>query len=86
MALAQRGRAVLARYAELARLIEMGVYEPGRNAEFDQIVAKGRAIEALLVQPRAARVTIEEGFADLAQVIGAGSEPENQSNLKNSTF
>jgi flagellum-specific ATP synthase len=84
MALAQRGRALLARHAELARLIEMGVYEAGRNAEFDQIVAKGRAIEALLAQPRAARVAIEESFADLAQVIGTGSEPENQSNLKNS--
>ncbi len=69
MALAQRGRAILARHAELTRLLEMGVYEAGRNGEFDRILAQGRAIETLLAQNREERVTIEDGFRDLAAIL-----------------
>ncbi len=70
MALAQRARAILARHAELTRLLEMGVYEPGRNSELDRILEQGRAIEGFLAQGREEAVSIEDGFQALAAIVG----------------
>lgn len=70
MALARRGRAVLARYAEIRRLWEMGVYEKGRNGEFDALLELGARLEAFLAQDQNEPSLLETGFAELATLLG----------------
>jgi flagellum-specific ATP synthase len=75
MALAQRGRAVLARYGEIKRLWEMGVYEKGRNGEFDALLELGARLEAFLAQDQNEPSLLETGFAELAALLGTSPLP-----------
>ena len=70
-AAAMRLRALLAKHEEIRLLIQMGEYEPGRDAEADAAVERMPMIEALLRQGVEERSAWDDTLAQLNAAVGA---------------
>ncbi len=70
-ALVERARRLLATYAEMAELVEIGAYRPGTNPALDEAIRLRPALEALLAQDVAEPATAEDPFARLRAVLEA---------------
>ncbi|GJD77543.1 flagellar protein export ATPase FliI [Methylobacterium gregans] len=68
----RRARRVLATYSDMEELIRLGAYRAGSSAEVDEAVALMPDIEAFLGQGKEEATSIGEGYARLAQIVGAG--------------
>jgi flagellum-specific ATP synthase len=67
--LVRRARALLATYADMADLVRLGAYKPGADPEVDEAIALAPRIEAVLQQGRGERVSLGQGFANLARAM-----------------
>lgn len=65
-----RARALLARWAEMAELVQLGAYRPGSDPELDQAIRIRPALEALLTQALDEEPGHEDPFAALARIVG----------------
>jgi len=65
-----RARALLARWAEMAELVQLGAYRPGSDPELDEAIRVRPALEALLAQAPDEEPERECPFATLARIVG----------------
>jgi flagellum-specific ATP synthase len=68
-ALVTRARALLARYDDMAELIRVGAYRHGADPEVDEAIRYHDALEAFLAQGKTERVSLAEGYAQLAAAL-----------------
>jgi flagellum-specific ATP synthase len=66
----QRGRRVMATYAELEELIRLGAYRAGSSAEVDEAIALHEPLEAFLRQAKDEVSNLPEGYRQLEQILG----------------
>lgn len=67
--LAAESRDILATYQEAEDLITIGAYKPGQNPRVDRAVNLIDQLNAYLKQPPEQKVTIEESWKTLAQIL-----------------
>jgi flagellum-specific ATP synthase len=71
-----RARRVMATHADMEELIRLGAYRPGSSPEVDEAIALHGPLEAFLGQAKEEATSLGEGYARLAQIVGA-TETEN---------
>ena len=69
-ALVQRGREVMSTYEDMAELIRLGAYRRGSDPKVDEAIALYPKIEAFLAQKPLEKTALEDGYKQLAQVLG----------------
>ncbi|MDW8125555.1 MAG: FliI/YscN family ATPase [Geminicoccaceae bacterium] len=69
-ALVGRARALLARWTEMAELVQLGAYRAGSDPELDEAIRVRPALEHLLAQAPDEPPTEESAFALLARALG----------------
>ena len=76
-----RARKLMAAYADMEELIQLGAYRPGSNPETDKAIAHHPRFEAFLRQDKAEATSREVSFELLAQLLNddALEMPANQS-------
>ncbi len=73
-ALIREARALLARLAEMADLVELGAYRPGSNPELDRALRLRPALERLLAQDVQEAPSTIDPFAALAAILRGKAE------------
>jgi flagellum-specific ATP synthase len=68
----QKARQVLATYADMEELIRLGAYRAGSSPEVDEAIALMPRLEAFLAQGKEDSTSIGDGYARLAEILGAG--------------
>jgi flagellum-specific ATP synthase len=68
--LAMRFRALWSRRIEKQDIVDLGVYAAGRDAVLDEALRRAPAMEAVIRQESAARVTLNEALATLEAALG----------------
>jgi flagellum-specific ATP synthase len=68
--IASEARQVLSAYANMEELIRIGAYRPGADAQIDRAIRLNPALEAFLRQGKDERTSLEDGFAELAAILG----------------
>lgn len=63
-------RDILATYREAEDLITIGAYKPGQNLKVDLAVSKIEALTNFLKQKSSEKVTLEESWSGLAEILG----------------
>ncbi len=77
--LIKRAKQLMSTYSDMEELIRLGAYRKGSNAEVDESIVYHPLLEAFLSQQKDEACSLEEGYAQLAQVLNnlnAGSEEE----------
>jgi flagellum-specific ATP synthase len=69
-ALVQVARSMMSTYEDMAEMIRLGAYRKGSNAEVDQAIQYYPALENFLRQRKDEKTTLEEGYDQLAAVLG----------------
>jgi flagellum-specific ATP synthase len=75
--LIQRAKKLMATYSDMEELIRLGAYRRGSNPEVDEAIACHPLLEEFLKQQKHESCSLEEGYAQLAQVLNnlnTGSE------------
>src|SRR5437016_5490694 len=72
----QRGRQVMATYADMEELIRLGAYRTGSSPEVDEAIRLHPPFEAFLAQGKEESTSLGEGYRRLAGIL-AGAETEN---------
>ncbi|MBQ7457154.1 MAG: type III secretion system ATPase SctN [Desulfovibrio sp.] len=67
---AQKLRAILAKFAEIELLVQIGEYKKGADAEADNALARMSAVNAFLCQKQDEKSTFDETVAALMKVVG----------------
>ena len=62
-------RRQLSTFADMEELIRLGAYRQGSNPEVDEAIALNPRIEAFLSQEKNETATLEQGYAELAQIL-----------------
>jgi flagellum-specific ATP synthase len=68
----QKARQVLATYTDMEELIRLGAYRAGSSPEVDEAIALMPRLEAFLAQGKEDSTSIGDGYARLAEILGAG--------------
>lgn len=68
-ALIARARTLLARWSEMAELVQLGAYRTGSDPELDEAIRVRPALEALLAQAPDDEIGPESPFAALARIL-----------------
>jgi len=71
-ALVTQGRAILAAYEDMADLIRIGAYRKGSDPKTDEAILLYPEIEKFLSQGIGERSQLEEGYQELASILGNG--------------
>jgi len=69
-ALIRRAKQVISTYEDMAELIRLGAYRKGSDPAVDEALVLYPRIEGFLTQNKAECTFIEDGFAQLAQLLG----------------
>jgi len=69
-ALVQTARSMLATFEDMAEMIRLGAYRKGSNPDVDQAILFYPAIENFLAQKKDEKSTLEEGYDELAKILG----------------
>ena len=72
--LVNRARQLIARYDDMADMIRLGAYKAGSDPLVDEAIRLHPALEALLAQDKDESATLEDGYAQLAAIVGEGSD------------
>lgn len=72
-ALVGTARRLLSTYEDMAEMIRLGAYRKGSDPEVDQAIQYYQPLEDFLRQRKDEKSTIEEGYDQLAQVLGLGN-------------
>lgn len=68
--LVNRARGLLASYDDMAELIRLGAYRQGSDPQVDEAIRFNGPLEAFISQRKDERTTLEEGYMQLAEVLG----------------
>ncbi len=77
----REARRYLAAFEEMRELIQLGAYKAGADPLVDRAIELEPALEAFLAQKADCRASLEESFAELAELLGhagAGELPEEE--------
>ncbi|MCG8510303.1 MAG: flagellum-specific ATP synthase FliI, partial [Rhodospirillales bacterium] len=69
-AIVGRARQLLATYEDMAELIRLGAYRQGSDPGVDEAIHYYPALEAFLAQIKADRTPLDDGYAQLAEILG----------------
>jgi flagellum-specific ATP synthase len=69
-ALVQVARNMMATYEDMAEMIRLGAYRKGSNPDVDQAIQYWPALEKFLAQKKDEKSTLEQGYDDLAKIMG----------------
>jgi flagellum-specific ATP synthase len=75
-ALIRQARALIARYEDMAEMIRLGAYRKGSDAEVDAAIGYNPAFEAFLSQRIEERSTLDEGYRQLAGILGVALDDD----------
>lgn len=73
LALAAKARRLMAVWAEVKDLVEVGAYRSGSSPEADEAIAKRGALEAFLAQAADEQVPVERAWEELRLALEGGS-------------
>jgi flagellum-specific ATP synthase len=68
--LVNRARGLLASYDDMAELIRLGAYRQGSDPQVDEAIRFNGPLENFISQRKDEQTTLEEGYAQLAEVLG----------------
>ena len=71
--LVQRGREIMSTYEDMAELIRLGAYRRGSDAKVDEAIEIYPKLETFLAQKPAEKTGLDEGYKQLAQVLGVAA-------------
>ena len=74
-ALVAKARKYIASYEDMAELIRLGAYKKGSNQEVDEAIFYYPKIEEFLSQKKNERVTLEEGYQQLGEILAIPFQP-----------
>ena len=60
----------MATYEDMADMIRIGAYRRGSNPEVDEAIAYRDRLEAFLTQGVKEQAQLEQGYAELQQILG----------------
>ncbi|MEZ0224343.1 MAG: flagellar protein export ATPase FliI [Alphaproteobacteria bacterium] len=69
-ALVQRGREIMSTYEDMAELIRLGAYRRGSDPKVDEAILIYPKLDTFLAQKPFEKTSLEEGYKQLAQVLG----------------
>lgn len=69
-ALVDRARGLMAVYSDMAELIRLGAYRAGSDPAVDEAIRLHDGLEAFQRQDMAERTSIDDGYRQLAQILG----------------
>ena len=72
--LVTRARKLMSTFSEMEELIRLGAYRTGNNAEVDEAISYEPALEAFLTQNKGDTTSLEDGYAELAQILNSSEE------------
>ncbi len=75
-ALIGRARALLSTYEDMSELIRLGAYRRGSDAAVDEAIAHYPALEAFLAQRKEEAVSLDDGYRQLAAILGDDDSDE----------
>ncbi len=75
-------RKYLADYNDMEEMIRLGAYRPGANQEVDDAIHFHPALEEFMAQNKTESSTLEEGYAQLAQILQNGPAGEDPNIVK----
>lgn len=84
--LVNRARQLLASYDDMAELIRLGAYRKGSDPLTDQAIEHYQPLEAFISQGANERADLEQGYAELAQVLGMNYAAQSASEDAPPTF
>jgi flagellum-specific ATP synthase len=67
--LIRRARNLLATYDDMEELIRLGAYRPGADPQVDEAIHFQPALDAFLAQRKDEAMTLEQGYARLAEIL-----------------
>ena len=65
----QRGRQVMATYADMEELIRLGAYRAGSSPEVDEAIRLHEPLEAFLRQGKDEKSSLGDGYRHLAEIL-----------------
>src|SRR6187551_1096844 len=65
----QRGRQVMATYADMEELIRLGAYRAGSSPEVDEAIRLHEPLEGFLKQGKDEKASLADGYQQLAQIL-----------------
>ncbi|HIC85760.1 MAG TPA: FliI/YscN family ATPase, partial [Desulfobacterales bacterium] len=71
LSLCHQFREILADYAKIEDLVNLGAYQRGNNPRADRAVEMIERLNRFLRQDMETKTTLEEGFMDLAELLGS---------------
>lgn len=75
-ALIRRARALMSTYEDMADMIRLGAYRRGSDPQVDESIRYHDPLEAFLNQDKDDKADLDAGYEELAEILGAGAEPE----------
>ncbi len=72
-ALVGRARRLMSAYSDMEEMIRLGAYRKGSDPQVDEAIHYNPAIEAFLRQGKGERSTLDQGYAELAAILGGAS-------------
>ncbi|MGQ3049734.1 MAG: flagellar protein export ATPase FliI [Niveispirillum sp.] len=72
-ALVGKARRLMSAYSDMEEMIRLGAYRKGSDAQVDEAIHYNPAIEAFLRQNKGERSTLDQGYAELAAILGGAS-------------
>lgn len=69
-ALVGKARRLMSAYSDMEEMIRLGAYRKGSDAQVDEAIHYNPAIEAFLRQGKGERSTLDQGYAELAAILG----------------
>ncbi|MDF1793702.1 MAG: flagellar protein export ATPase FliI [Thalassobaculaceae bacterium] len=76
-ALIRRARALMSTYEDMADMIRLGAYRRGSDPLVDEAIRYHDPLEAFLNQDKDDNADLDAGYAELADILGLGAQPED---------
>ena len=75
-ALVAKARKYISSYEDMAELIRLGAYKKGSNRDVDEAIFYYPKIEAFLSQTKKEKITLEQGYKELADILATPFVPQ----------
>ena len=75
-ALIQRAKDIISTYEDMAELIRLGAYRKGSDPKVDEAIALYDGVEAFLNQAPHEQSLLDDGYRQLAQILGVPWEDD----------
>jgi len=72
-ALVGKARRLMSAYSDMEEMIRLGAYRKGSDPQVDEAIHFNPALEAFLRQGKGDRSTLDQGYAELAAILGGAS-------------